>query len=428
MLEKRIPTKDAFNKKEVVVAGWVEEFRDLKKIKFIILRDLSGTLQITLPKSKVKPEIFDIDLTKESVIVVQGTMVDSKEARGGKELIPEKIEILSNAETPLPIDISGKIETDLSKRLDWRFLDLRKPNIAAIFKIESEICKLFREFLRKKGFTEVWPPGIIAAASEGGTELFKVDYLGKKAYLAQSPQLYKQLLTLGNLERIFSITPVWRAEPHDTSKHLNEIRQMDVEMAFSDDKDAMKLLEEVIIYIIKGIKENCKDELKLINRKLSIPKVKRLTYKEAIETLQKNNFEISYGDDISRDAEKKLAQIFGEEVLIFIYDWPTSEKPFYIMPYEKNEKICKGFDMDYRGLELASGGQRIHIPSILTKRIKECKLNPKDFEFYISSFKYGSPPHAGWSIGLERLTMTICGLNNIREACLFPRDRERLTP
>ncbi len=426
MFKERISIEDSFKKKEVFVAGWVEEFRDLNKIKFIILRDRTGTLQITLPKSKVSSELFDIDITKESVISVKGEMVESKQARGGKELIPKKIDIISESESPLPIDISGKIETDLSKRLDWRFLDLREPKTSAIFKIQSEICNSFREFFRKRGFTEIWPPGIIATASEGGTELFSIFYLDKEAYLAQSPQLYKQFMTLSNLEKVFSIVPVWRAEPHDTSKHLNEIRQMDVEIAFADEKDAMYILEECLLYIIKNVKKDCDKELKILNRDLKTPKVKKITYSDAIEKLKKNKFKIKYGEDISREAEKELANILGNENLIFIKDWPINQKPFYIMP--KDSKLSRGFDMEYGGMELASGGQRIHEPNLLIKRIKDCNMEPKNFEFYVNAFKYGSPPHAGWSIGLERLTMAICGLNNIREACLFPRDRERLTP
>lgn len=426
MFKERIPIKDSFKNENVSVAGWVEEFRDLNKIKFIILRDRTGTLQITLPKSKVSSELFDIEITKESVILVEGKMVESKQARGGKELIPKKIEIISKSESPLPIDISGKIETDLSKRLDWRFLDLREPKTAAIFKIQSEICSLFREFFRNRNFTEIWPPGIISMASEGGTELFSIIYLDKEAYLAQSPQIYKQFMTLSNLEKVFSIIPVWRAEPHDTSKHLNEVRQMDIEMAFTDEKEVMKLLEDVIIYIIKNIKEKCTDDLKVLNRELKIPTVKNLTYKEVVEELKKNNFKIKYGEDISSEAEKKILEIYGNDILIFIEEWPINQKPFYIMP--KDSKLSKGFDLEYNGRELASGGQRIHDPELLKKRIEESGMNPKNFKFYINSFKYGSPPHAGWSIGLERLTMAICGLNNIREACLFPRDRERLTP
>jgi aspartyl-tRNA synthetase len=421
--------KESLNQKgEIKLRGWAQELRDLKKIKFIVLRDGSGEIQVILKDSSEKLNKVFSELTKESYIEVTGKLTDSKQAKLGKELVPSDICIISKSEQPLPIDISGKIETSLDKRLDWRFLDLRRREISSIFKIESEICRLFREFFTQKGFVEVWTPGIIAAASEGGTELFKVNYLGRDAYLAQSPQLYKQLLTMCNLEKVFLITPVWRAEPHNTTKHLNEIRQMDIEMANADDETVMKLLKEVVEHIIKGVKENCKEELGALNRELKMPKTVMLTYHEAIANLQKAGVAIKDGDDISSEAEKKLAELYGPENMIFLSKWPTKLKPFYIMPEEKSPKLSRGFDMDMGGIELTSGGQRIHIPELLTKRIKECGLNPKDFEFYINSFKYGAPPHAGWSIGLERITMIVCGLNNVREACLFPRDSVRLTP
>jgi aspartyl-tRNA synthetase len=416
------------HKGDVTIRGWVKELRDLKKIKFIVLRDGSGELQVLLKDESTKLKKIFEELTKESYIEVTGSLVESKQAKLGKELVPSDIKIISKSEQPLPIDISGKIETSLDKRLDWRFLDLRRREISSIFKIEAEVCRLFREFFGQKGFVEVWTPSIIAAASEGGTELFKVDYLGKKAYLAQSPQLYKQLLTMCNLEKVFLITPIWRAEPHNTTKHLNEIRQMDIEMANADDETVMKLLKEVVEHIIKGVKENCSEELSALNRELKMPKTIMLTYHEAIEKLQKAGLAIKDGDDISSEAEKKLAELYDPENMIFLSKWPTKLKPFYIMPEEKNPKLSRGFDMDMGGIELSSGGQRIHIPELLTKRIKECGLNPKDFEFYINSFKYGAPPHAGWSVGLERITTVICGLNNVREACLFPRDSVRLTP
>ena len=414
-------------KKEVTLRGWVSELRDLKKVKFIILRDKSGVLQITI---KDKPELekrFE-ELTKESYIEVKGKIEESKIAKLGAEMFPSEIKIISKSEQPVPIDISGKIETSLDKRLDWRFLDLRKKEVSAIFSIQSEITHLFREFFRSKGFIEVWPPSIISEATEGGTELFKVDYFGKKAFLAQSPQLYKQLLVLSNLDKVFSITPVWRAELHDTSKHLNEIRQMDIEMANANDETVMKFLEDFIKYLFRELKTKCSKELETLGRDLENPKVVYLTYNEVIKVLNENGLKINYGEDISSDAEKKLSEIYGKNTMIFIKKWPTELKPFYIIPDENNPKLSRGFDMDMGGIEISSGGQRVHKPEILIERIKKSDLNPKDFEFYINSFKYGAPPHAGWSIGLERLTMVVCGLKNIREACLFPRDRNRLTP
>lgn len=424
MIEKRVSTKEAFKKKEVVVAGWVQDFRPLAKIKFIILRDSSGTLQITIPKAN---KLFDIEITKESVIIASGKMVPNKEARGGKELIPDKIEILSKAEQPVPIDISGKIKTDLSKRLDWRVIDLRRPEAKAVFKIQSDISKYFREYFIEKGYIEIWTPGIIVAASEGGTELFPVDYMDKKAFLAQSPQLYKQIAVVGGLEKVFMIVPVWRAEPHDTYKHLNESRQMDIEISFANQKDATSILADLMKYIVKNVKKNNSNELKLIGRDLQDLKVKNTTYSEAVEALKKKGLNIKFGDDISTEGEKMLSKMYGEETLIITHDWPSKLKPFYIMPKQGTE-LSEGFDAVYNSIELVSGGQRVHLPDILIKQLEERKLNPKDFKFYIDTFRYGAMPHSGWSIGLERLTMTICGLSNIRDATLFPRDRERLTP
>ena len=412
---------------EVSIHAWIDELRDLKKLKFIILRDSSGTLQAIIKDNPEMSKEFE-NLTKEDYVEISGNLKESKQARGGKELVPSKINIISKSEQPLPIDISGKIETSLDKRLDWRFLDLRRSKTYSIFKIQSEICRIFRDFFRKKGFIEIWTPGIIAEAAEGGTELFSIKYFNKKAYLAQSPQLYKQLMTISHLKNVMSITPVWRAEPHDTSKHLNEIRQMDIELADADDEKAMELLGEFMSDLIKEIKKSCKEELSVLQRELKIPKKIMLAYSEAIKELQKNGLKIKEGEDVSTEAEKKLAEIYGKENMIFISKWPTKLKPFYIMPEKEDPKTSRGFDMDMGGIELSSGGQRVHKPKILEKRIKDSGLDPKDFKFYIDSFRYGAPPHAGWSIGLERLTMVICGLENIREACLFPRDSERIRP
>jgi aspartyl-tRNA synthetase len=312
--------------------------------------------------------------------------------------------------------------------LDWRFLDLRTQKSLAIFKIQDEILKSFREFLTKKGFIEVQPPCIIASASEGGADLFKIPYFEKEAYLAQSPQLYKQMCAI-SLEKAFMVTPVWRSEKFNKPTHLNEIRQMDIEMAFIEsEEDVMKVLEEVFVYILKSVDKNCKKELKELDRKLNIPKLplKRVTYTEVINALKKCNEKIEWGNDLSKLQEEKCLELFGEA--FFMKDWPTKIKAFYTMPYKDKPEICHAFDLIYNGLEISSGTQRIHIPELLIKQIKEHGMEPKDFKYYIDCFRYGAPPHAGWSIGLERITMTITGMKNIRECCMFPRDRNRLTP
>jgi len=412
------------------VNGWAEEIRNLGGIKFIKLHTITGDVQITLPKKKVSKELFDkVDkITRQSALSVTGTLRKNKEAPGGKELIPKKIEIISLAQTPLPLEPSEKTPAELDTRLDWRFLDLRTKKSLAIFKIQNEILKSFREFMIKNGFMKIQPPCIIATASEGGADLFQIPYFEKKAYLAQSPQLYKQMCAI-SLEKVFMIIPIWRAEKFNKPTHLNEIRQLDMEMSFIEsEEDVMKVLERVFIHILKSVQKNCKKELKSLNRKLKIPKLplKRVTYTKTVEALKKHREKIEWGNDFSKLQEEKLSKIFGD--VFFIKDWPTEAKTFYTMPYDKNPKICHAFDLVYNGLEIASGTQRIHTPDLLIKQIKRFGLNPENFKYYIDCFRYGSPPHAGWSIGLERITMTITGMKNIRECCMFPRDRNRLTP
>lgn len=409
---------------KVLVKGWVHDTRDLGKIRFLLLRDISGIMQVTAVKSDVDKKLFDLMAqARESVISVEGKTQLSKQAPGGIEIIPEKIEILAEAES-LPIDTSDFSKTELPKRLDYRFLDFHRKRTQAIFKIQSEIANSFREHFYKKGFIEMQPPCIISAASEGGTELFPVQYFEKKAYLAQSPQLYKQMLAC-SMEKIFMITPVWRAEKHNTPRHINEIRQMDIEMAFASQLDVMKQLEEVVKDIVKNVIERCRKELEILGIKtLKVPKAVYLSYEEAIK---KANGKA--GEDFTPEQEKKLCEMHPDAI-IFTHSWPASIKPFYIMPKDekKDAKLSEGFDALYGGVEIASGGQRIHIPKLLIERLKAKGLNPKNFESYIDSFKYGSPMHSGWSIGLERLTQIICDLDNIKEATMFPRDRDRLTP
>ncbi|MEM1577670.1 MAG: aspartate--tRNA(Asn) ligase [Candidatus Pacearchaeota archaeon] len=426
---KNIFIKDIKKLKEnsnIEIFGWILDFRDLKKNKFIILRDSTGSIQGIIKDEKLFDKFKELSL--ESVLAVKGKIkkADVKSelvSIKDKEIEIKEINILNKAEI-LPIPIKDKIETNLQKRIDYRYLDVRKRDVMAIFKIQSCIINYFRNFFFKRNFIEIQPPSIIAAASEGGTELFPVSYFENKAFLAQSPQLYKQLMAI-SLEKVFCTTPVWRAEKHNTIRHLNEVRQMDIEVAFANDFDVMKLLEDCIKYIIKEIKKNCKEELEILNKKIKVPKAIYISYDETIKILNENGIKINYGEDLTNEAEKKLSEIYKDSI-IFVHSWPISLKPFYIMP--KNEKLSCGFDAILNGLEISSGGQRIHIANLLKERIKINGLNEKNFEFYINSFKYGAPPHSGWSIGLERLTMAILNLNNIREACLFPRDRDRLVP
>lgn len=412
--------------KKVLLKGWASDVRDLSKIKFLLLRDITGKVQTIALKDDVGEDLFKNigKIHPESCVEVEGKVVVNKQAKQGFEVSLSKCKILSESEVPLPIDTSPKSQTLIDKRLDYRFLDLRRDKTMAVFKIQSEITSAFREYFKNLNFIEIQTPSIIASASEGGTDLFEVKYFEKKAYLAQSPQLYKQMCAI-SMEKVFLICPVWRAEKHNTVRHLNESRQMDIEVAFADEFEVMKMMENVVSYIIKQVKKNCADSLEILDINPKIPKVKYLSYNETIELLNKNKLNLKQGDDLSPEAEEKLGKLFPDTI-VFVHSWPSSLKPFYILPKEGG--ISRGFDALYKGMEISSGGQRVHVPEILIKQLKEKGLNPKHFESYINAFRYGSPIHSGWSIGLERLTMLICNLDNIREACLFPRDRDRLTP
>src|SRR3989344_5347207 len=375
-LNKREYVTDVLKKKDnskVTVAGWVERVKLMGNLAFINLRDMTGVLQI------VAKGFNDLNkITPESVIAASGIMKKGQKKSGEKELILENYELINRAGTPLPVDLIQNT-TQMEKRIDYRHLDLNNPKIQAIFKIQSEILHAFREYFYKEGFVEFQTPSVISAASEGGTDLFEVKYFNEKAYLAQSPQLYKQMGAT-SLEKVTMVVTVWRAEKHDTIRHLNESRQMDIEEAFKDEFGVMKRMEEVIPYIIKEINKNCDNELKLLNVKLEIPKFKYLSYEETIKLLKSG-----HGKDLTPENEKELNQKFPNTV-VFVYDWPLEIKPFYIMP--KDKKTAMGFDAIYNGAEISSGGQRIHLPEILIERLKAKGLDSKNFKSYIDSFRH----------------------------------------
>jgi len=425
--EKRVLVKDLFSssEKKVEIAGWVQNSRDLSKVKFLLLRDSSGVVQVTGVKGETPEEVFKMidKIPRESVIYVSGELKSSKQAPGGKEVFPDKILVLNPSEELL-IDVSEFSKTELPKRLDYRFLDFHRKRTQAIFRIQTEIANSFREYFYNKNYVELQPPCVIGTSSEGGTELFAVQYFEKKAYLAQSPQLYKQMLAC-SMEKTFTITPVWRAEKHNTPRHINEIRQMDIECAFMNQMDIMKELEGVVKHIVSNVLKKCKNELNILGIKnLKIPKGVYLPYEQAIKEAGGTP-----GEDFTPEQERVLCQKYPGDV-VFTYSWPSSIKPFYIMPKDQDpkSKSSEGFDALYGGVEISSGGQRIHLPELLIERLKAKKLNPKSFKDYIDSFRFGAPFHSGWSIGLERLTQIICGLDNVKEATMFPRDRDRLNP
>jgi len=415
--------------KEVVLTGWVHDVRALGGIAFLLLRDMAGIVQVTAPKSKVSAQLLSKigELHQEDVVAVRGRVVSSKIARRGLEVIPDELEVLSRAETPLPLDPRGVQNTLLETRLNWRVLDFRSEESQAIFRIQSKILQSFRDFFLSKNYVEIQPPVIIASASEGGAELFSLKYFEKDAYLAQSPQLYKQMCAI-SFEKVFAVMPIFRAEKFEQPTHLNEIRQMDIEQAFVTDVEVMSILEEYLAYCVETVRTSCKEELGKLGQELEpirLP-LKRVGYSEAIEMLRKTGEEIGMGMDFSKTQEKKLASLVGDSAF-FITHWPVELKAFYAMP-ATDGKTSHAFDLIYNGLEISSGTQRIHLPDLLEKQLRTKGLNPEGFRSYVDAFRYGAPYHSGWSIGLERLTMKITGRDNIRETTMFPRDRNRITP
>jgi len=345
----------------------------------------------------------------------------------GVEVIPKEVKIFNTASPQLPIDVADKVSAKLDVRLDARPLDLcRKENIA-IFKVQHTAVEAVREFLLKRGFIEVHTPRIIASATEGGAALFPVEYFERKAYLAQSPQLYKEQLVM-SFEKVFEIGPFFRAEESHTRRHLSEFVSIDIEQAFATAEDVMQLLEQLVQYVCREVNERCQKELETLNHRIEVPEIpfKRLTYDDVLRDLSKAGFEIPWGEDIPTEAFRTLGKI--HPYFYFIIDWPTVSKAFYIKPKEDKPEICEGFDLMWHWIELASGGTRISEKELLIRRLKEKGLNPESFKHHLQAFDYGMPPHAGWAIGLERLTMMLTGRKNIREVTLYPRDRFRLTP
>jgi aspartyl-tRNA synthetase len=415
---------------KIRLAGWVHEVRELGNLAFLLLRDRTGLVQLTVKKKEASPKLLEAlkGLVKETAIVVEGTVSADTKAAVGRELFPNGIEVVGKVHGLVPFEVTGKVPADLDTRLNSRFIDLRRRETNAVFRVRHEVQRAFREKLYELDFQEANPPCIVGSATEGGTELFPVIYFEKTAYLAQSPQLYKQLAVQGGIDRVFMITPVFRAEKHNTIHHLNEITQMDAEMGFANGDDAMDVLSQVFTHVLRRVSDNRREELELLGAKVAPPReIRRHTYTEAIEKLRKAGAKIEWGEDFSKEHEKKLFELLGEETFI-LKDWPAAIKPFYAQPHEENGDLTHAYDLFYRGLEMASGTQRVHDPELLTKKISAKGLNPKDFESYINAFRYGGIPHAGWSIGSERLTMALLGLANIREAAMFPRDRTRLHP
>jgi len=433
-MEDRILTQDipSYIDKEVAIAGWVHSIRKQGRISFILLRDRSGVAQIATNSHVIKK----YELRNESVINATGKIIIDSRAEQGVELKLNEIEVLSRPAKPLPIIVNDKAEyqkLELETLLNNRVLSLRNPKRNIIFKLQAKIIDCFRTFLSGEGFTEVTTPKIIVSGTEGGTQLFHVDYFNKLAYLAQSPQFYKQMLVGSGYERVFEIGHVYRAEEHNTSRHLNEYVSLDYEIGFIENEhDVMDLEERFISYLFENINSQYSDILEQYNQTLPIPeKIPRLPVKEACEILDKEYGKKLTTYDLDPEGEKLICDWaknnYGTE-LLFLIEYPSSKRPVYTMPIQENPDFSRSFDLVFRGLEITTGGQRIHDYHMLFSAFKNRGLNPEEFDYYIDTFAYGMPPHGGLAIGLERITVQILGLTNIREASIFPRDRNRFVP
>ena len=409
---------------KVTIGGWVEDLRKMGKMTFLTLRDVTGITQIILTDDVMKSTN---DITRQSVVRVTGKIQDTKARDFECEIKADEINVLAHAGNLLPIDPIGRLESHIDNRLNSRALDMRNQKTASIFKIRHHVLASLRKTLSEKKFIEITTPKIIGSASEGGANLFSLDYFGKQAYLAQSPQLYKEQMTIG-LERVFEIASFYRAEKSHTGRHLSEFTSVDVEAAFMDYTDVMNVLEDLILNTFKYVSEKCKVEQEIIGNKITVPNesFKKITYSEALEELNRKDAKLEFGDDL---LDSHL-RIIGENHpgFYFITDWPLKLKPFYIMEKEDNPEISESFDLQFGYLELSSGGSRLHSAEKIKARLSEQNLDPAKLSEHLQAFDWGMPPHAGWGLGLERLLMVIIGIDNVREVILYPRDPERLKP
>jgi len=409
---------------QVRVGGWIEDVRDIGKLAFVTVRDATGACQLVVTGDNVQ---LAVQTPRQSAVVVAGVVQKSKAKDFPVEIKAVEFTVLTKAVHPLPIDPTGRVESALDKRLDARALDMRNPKTSAIFRLRSAGLNVIRSTLRSEGFVEVTTPKIIGSASEGGANLFGFNYFKKKAYLAQSPQLYKEQLVLG-LDRVFEIGPYFRAENSHTVRHLTEFTSVDIEAAFLDYEDVMDIVEKVVVSVINEFQQNHKSELELAgaNVDFNVSKFERVTYEQCLDELAKEGEKLQFGDDLSDAALRKLGEIHNG--FYFLMDWPLKLKPFYIHEKEDDPRLSKSFDLQYGYLELVSGGRRLHDPEKLKSRLTEQGLNPASFEEHLKAFEWGMPPHSGWGLGYDRLMMVLTGQQNVRDVVLYPRDTDRLSP
>lgn len=425
---------------DVLIKGWVRTRRDHGKLIFLDIRDRSELVQVVV-NPKVSKSAYKVAQTLKPEFVVeivgkvnkrpQGT-INKDLSTGEIEIEAKEITVLSKAES-LPFDMGGEeLKLELPTLLDHRSLTLRHPKIASIFKVQNVIIDSFRRFMQQNDFFEFQSPLIIPAAPEGGSEVFEISYFGQKAYLAQSPQLYKQIL-VGAFERVFTVTQIFRAEPSVTTRHLAEVTVLDAEMGFIESwKDVEKMAADTILFILKEVGEKCHTQIAMYGT--TIPKVNKeipsLKLREAQEIIFKRTGRDNRKEkDLTPEDEREICNWSMEEKgsdLVFISHYPTKSRPFYTYPDEENPEFNQGFDLLGRGSEWLTGGRRINDYNTLYNHAIEWGIDPKKIKLYLDAFKYGMPPEGGFSFGTERITMHVLGLANIREASLFPRDMERV--
>lgn len=423
---------------EVNIKGWVDVRRDQGKMVFMDMRDMSGKVQcVVLPGSSAIDTVKEV--RTEWVLSVQGKVnkrpernVNNDAQNGDIEIEITGMEVLAKAE-PLPFDMSlTGYNLDLTTELDNRSLSLRHPKNQAIFKVQETIIDSFREFMKMNMFFEFQSPAITPATAEGGAEVFQVEYFDKKAFLSQSPQLYKQIVMTA-FERCFSVNKVFRAEPSSTTRHLTEIVSLDAEMAFIDSwKDVRDMAEETVRYILKQVQEKNSEHLKILGA--TVPNMIDKTPTLSLQEVQQKIFDKTGRDvrgekDTNPQDEREICEIIKDETgsdFVFIYGYPTRKKPFYVYPNPENPEFNEGMDLICRGVEWLSGGRRINKYDQLMEHVKEWGMDPAKIKMFLEAFKYGVPPEGGFAFGAERITMQLLGLKNVREAAMFPRDMNRI--
>ncbi|MCV0430111.1 aspartate--tRNA(Asn) ligase [Nitrosopumilus sp.] len=416
----------SMNGQKVTVMGWVLTIRGHGNISFGTIRDKNGEISIVAKKGDCPDEIREkiSSLKAHSSIAVTGNVKASEKAPAGYEIVPTELRVFSDVEKIPPFEPTVKTVKNIDTRLEVRPIDLRRDVLQHIFKTRSSVLKSIREYFANENFVEINTPKMIATATEGGAALFPIFYYNKEAFLAQSPQLYKEQLTM-SFEKVFEIAPIFRAEPSRTNRHLAEAISIDLEEAFVDYNDVMNRIEDIVKVSIQTVNEYSKENPSAEFPILEIPeRIPRYTYDELVDKMQKAGAKTEWGDDLYPSNLKKI----GLDGFYFITDWPLAPKPFYVKDSKSNPKVSESFDLMYGDLELSSGSTRIEKRNELEERMKNKGMKTDAFEYHLGAFDYGVPPHAGCGIGLERLIMVLTGTENIRDTTFYPRDVDRLTP